>query len=175
VRRGAVPPVNMAQNNSVEVADIFRRYGQTYRQNHPLPLGHLKVMQAIEQCRTAALGGHLEECDHCGHQRPAYNSCRNRHCPKFQYLAKARWLEARQAELLPVNYCHNVFTLPHELNPLILCNERVLLNLLSSQILNPPYYPPTINFFLFNFPQMNMKKLLDSIRHEFILPSMNFK
>ena len=86
-------------------------------------------MHDIEQCRTSALGGHLEECDHCGHERPAYNSCRNRHCPKCQSLAKARWLEGRKAELLPVKYFHNVFTLPHELNPLILCNEKVLLNL----------------------------------------------
>ena len=107
-----------------EVGDIFRAYGPAYRQEHSLPLEHLKAMRAIEQCRTAALGGHLEACDHCGHQRPAYNSCRNRHCPKCQCLKKARWLDARKAELLPVNYFHNVFTLPHELNPLILRKSK---------------------------------------------------
>lgn len=87
-------------------------------------------MSAIERCRTPALGGHLERCDACGFERPAYNSCRNRHCPKCQVLDKVRWLEARQAELLPVGYFHVVFTLPHELNALILSNKRVLLKIL---------------------------------------------
>jgi len=92
-----------------------------------LSLEKLKVMHSIEVCRTAYLGGHLEQCDNsdCGHERPAYNSCRNRHCPKCQSLAKARWLEARNAELLPVGYFHAVFTLPHELNPLILWNKEL--------------------------------------------------
>src|ERR1700681_2182601 len=79
---------------------------------------------------TAALGGHLEQCDQCGHQRPIYNSCRNRHCPKCQGLARARWLADRQAELLPVGYFHHVFSLPHELNDLLAANPRVLYNLL---------------------------------------------
>jgi hypothetical protein len=83
-------------------------------------------MHAIETCRTQALGGHLEECDHCGYQRPVYNSCRNRHCPKCQTLARAQWLADRQAELLPVGYFHNVFTLPHELNDLTAANQRLL-------------------------------------------------
>jgi len=87
-------------------------------------------MSAIERCRTVALGGHLEQCDNCGFERPAYNSCRNRHCPKCQGLNKARWLEARQVELLPVGYFHVVFTLPHELNALILSNKRALLDIL---------------------------------------------
>jgi hypothetical protein len=90
-------------------------------------------LRAIEACRTAALGGHRESCAQCGFERFAYNSCRNRHCPKCQALVKARWLEQRQAELLPVPYFHNVFTLPHQLNPLLLCqeqNQRALLNLL---------------------------------------------
>ena len=113
-----------------EVADVFRQYGAAYREQHPLPLEHQRVMAAIEACRTAALGGHLEECDHCGYQRPVYNSCRNRHCPKCQGLARARWLADRQAELLPVGYFHNVFTLPHELNDLLAANPRVLYNLL---------------------------------------------
>jgi len=113
-----------------EVADVFRRYGAAYRERQPLPLAHQRVLAAIETCRTAALGGHLEQCDHCGHRRPVYNSCRNRHCPKCQGLARARWLAARQAELLPVGYFHNVFTLPHELNDLLAANPRLLYNLL---------------------------------------------
>ncbi len=87
-------------------------------------------MKAVESCRTALLGGHREWCGRCGFERYAYNSCRNRHCPKCQGLAKARWLESRKAELLPVPYFHNVFTLPHELNPLILCNMKPMLDLL---------------------------------------------
>src|SRR5215831_13510701 len=90
----------------LEVADVFRRYGSAYRQQHAgsLSRGQRRVMSAIELCRTAALGGHLEQCDSCGHQRPAYHSCRNRHCPKCQSLARAKWLQDRQAELLPVEY-----------------------------------------------------------------------
>ena len=116
-----------------ELADIVRRYGVDYRTAHRLPRSHWKVLQAIESCRTATLGGHRECCAQCGHERFAYNSCRNRHCPKCQALAKAQWLQARQAEVLPVGYFHNVFTLPHQLNPLILCheqNQRAILNLL---------------------------------------------
>jgi hypothetical protein len=116
-----------------ELADVVRRYGPTYRRAHRLPYSHHRVLNAIERCRTAALGGHRDACAHCGFERFAYNSCRNRHCPKCQALVKAQWLEARQAELLPVPYFHNVFTLPHQLNDLILChadNQRALLNLL---------------------------------------------
>lgn len=116
-----------------ELADIVRWYGPAYRRAHRLPRMHLKVLRAIESCRTAALGGHREHCAQCGFERFAYNSCRNRHCPKCQSLAKLQWLEARQAELLPVPYFHNVFTLPHQLNALILCherNQRAVLNLL---------------------------------------------
>ena len=113
-----------------EVADIFRIYGDDYRQSHSLPLSHLKVMHAIETCRTAALGGHLERCDSCGFEKNAYNSCRNRHCPKCQALAKAEWLEKRKIELLPIEYFHLVFTLPHELNSITLCNKKVIFGLL---------------------------------------------
>jgi hypothetical protein len=112
------------------VADVFRLYGQAYRRFQRLPLSHLKVMRAIEACRTAALGGHLERCDDCGHERPAYNSCRNRHCPKCQSLANARWLQAREEELLPVPYFHVVFTLPHELNPIALRNKMKIYDIL---------------------------------------------
>ena len=118
----------------LEVADIFRQHGPDYRQRHALPVPQRRVMHAIEVCRTAALGGHLERCDHCAHERPVYNSCRNRHCPKCQALAKAQWLADRQAELLPVGYFHNVFTLPHELNDLLAANAQVLYSLLFRSV-----------------------------------------
>jgi len=117
-----------------EVGDIFRGFGQSYRQKHSLPVSHLKVMRAIEICRTAELGGHLERCDHCGYERNAYNSCRNRHCPKCQALAKAEWLEKRRAELLPVEYFHNVFTIPHELNKIALYNKNVVYDILFKSV-----------------------------------------
>jgi len=117
-----------------EVADIFRAYGPLYRQNFSLPLSHLKVMHAIEACRTAEFGGHLERCDHCGYERNAYNSCRNRHCPKCQALAKAEWLEKRKEELLPIEYFHNVFTIPHELNHITICNKTVVYNILFNSV-----------------------------------------
>ena len=117
-----------AARRGVELADIFRAHGESYRRAHPLPVSHLKIMQAVERCRTAALGGHLEHCDTCGYERPAYNSCRNRHCPKCQSLAKVKWLDKQKSELLPVGYFHLVFTLPHELNGLILNNKKILLS-----------------------------------------------
>ncbi len=117
-----------AARGGVELADIFRAHGESYRRAHPLPVSHLKIMQAVERCRTAALGGHLEQCDSCGYERPAYNSCRNRHCPKCQSLAKVKWLDKQKSELLPVGYFHLVFTLPHELNALILTNKKILLS-----------------------------------------------
>jgi hypothetical protein len=101
-----------------------------YRQAHRLTRGQHRALRAIAACRTAALGGHTEACESCGAIRIAYNSCRNRHCPKCQTLAKARWLTARQAELLPVEYFHVVFTLPHALNPLAQGNPRVLYGIL---------------------------------------------
>ena len=113
-----------------ELADVFGLYGQAYRNSQAMPLPHLKIMRAIELCRTAALGGHKERCGACGFSRPAYNSCRNRHCPKCQALAKARWLKAREEELLPVPYFHLVFTIPHELNPIALRNKKALYDIL---------------------------------------------
>ena len=114
----------------LEVADIFRQYGAAFRATHSLSPEQRRVMRAIEQCRTNALGGHVDRCDACGFQRVSYNSCRNRHCPKCQSLAKAQWLEARLADLLPVPYFHVVFTLPEELAHLALQNKRVIYNLL---------------------------------------------
>jgi hypothetical protein len=114
----------------LEVADIFRQHGSGFRLTHPLSPEQRRVMRAIEVCRTSALGGHVDQCDTCSHQRISYNSCRNRHCPKCQSLAKARWLEARMADLLPVEYFHVVFTLPEQLASLALQNQRVVYNLL---------------------------------------------
>ena len=99
------------QTHQIELADVFRLYGQSYCHSRPLPFSHIKVMRAIENCRTAALGGHVDTCSHCGFERISYNSCRNRHCPKCQTMAKANWLENRKTELLPVGYFHNVFTI----------------------------------------------------------------
>ncbi|NNK97129.1 MAG: IS91 family transposase [Desulfobacterales bacterium] len=121
-------------NRSPEVADIFRRYGKEYRTNNAVSAQQYKVMKRIEICRTAALGGHVEACDRCGHRRNAYNSCRVRHCPKCQTMVKEKWLENRKAELLPGPYFHNVFTLPHELNSLIMVNKRIMLALLFTAV-----------------------------------------
>ncbi len=117
-----------------EVADIFRIYGNDYLKNHPVPHTHKKVMRHITVCRTAELGGHIEQSDSCGFQRNAYNSCRDQHCPKCQCLAKEEWLNDRKAELLPCGYFHLVFTLPHELNAIVLCNKTVTLAILFSAV-----------------------------------------
>ncbi len=117
-----------------EVADIFREFGESYRSNNPVPRAQLKVMHAIEVCRTPYLGGHVQKCDTCGFEQHAYNSCRNRHCPKCQTLKKAQWVEDRKAELLSVPYFHNVFTLPHELNPIALCNKKVIFSILFKAV-----------------------------------------
>lgn len=113
---------------SVELADILHRYGKSYRQRHAMTSNQHRIMNDIIDCRTLALGGHASKCDHCAHIEISYNSCRNRHCPKCQALNKARWLDDRTADLLPVPYIHGVFTLPHELNALIMYNKRVLLS-----------------------------------------------
>jgi len=122
----AAPPLPL------EVAEIFRRHGPAYRQSRAAALsrGQRRVMSAIERCRTAALGGHVERCDACGHQRIAYNSCRNRHCPKCQSLARAQWLEDRQAELLEVEYFHVVFTVPEPIAALAYQNKKLLYDIL---------------------------------------------
>jgi Putative transposase/Transposase zinc-binding domain len=115
-----------------EVADIIRRYGTRFIETHRvwLTAQHLRVLRAIERCRTVALGGHLDRCAACGHRAISFNSCRNRHCPKCLTHARNQWLAARQAELLPVGYHHVVFTLPHELSWLALQNKRVVYDLL---------------------------------------------
>ena len=114
----------------LEVADIFRACGPAWRQSARLSLGQLKVMSAIEQCRSAALGGHVLRCSGCAKVEIAYNSCRNRHCTKCQASAAHRWLEARQADLLPVEYYHVVFTLPAAISAIAWYNKAVLYGLL---------------------------------------------
>jgi hypothetical protein len=114
----------------LELATIVRSDGDAYRRTHRLAQVQSRALRAIETCRTAALGGHRETCDHCGAVRITYNSCRNRHCPKCQTLTKERWLAARKADLLPIPYFHVVFTLPHDLNALAQGNPRVIYALL---------------------------------------------
>src|ERR1700687_2530998 len=116
----------------LEVADLVRAAGNAFieRSCKWITSKHVKVLLAIRRCRTAALGGHLDECTRCGHRAISYNSCRNRHCPKCQAGARDRWLAARRQEILPTRYVHVVFTLPHELVPLALQNKKVSYNLL---------------------------------------------
>lgn len=115
-----------------EIADIFRRYGAAFEEQYARMLTplHRLVLKALAICRTAKLGGHVLECDHCGHSKQAYNSCHNRHCPKCQAGLRAEWFEKRQQDLLPVDYFHVVFTLPDELGSLALQNKALIYNLL---------------------------------------------
>lgn len=116
----------------LEVADVFRHYGKAYRQQHgtSLSTAQRRVMTAVEVCRTSVLGGHLEECDQCGHQRNAYNSCGNRHCPKCQSMARAQWLEDRRSELLNTQYFHVVFTVPAEIASIAYQNKKQVYGIL---------------------------------------------
>jgi len=114
----------------LELAGIVRQHGAEYRSRHALPRDHLRLLHAIEVCRTAALGGHVERCGHCQHERISYNSCRNRHCPKCQSMARAQWLAARQRELLPVEYFHVVFTLPEQIAAIAFHNKKAVYNIL---------------------------------------------
>ncbi len=115
----------------LEVADIFRTYGEYYRTKYPMSHEQRKAMQNIEACRTQSLGGHVDTCEHgCGYQRISYNSCRDRHCPKCQGLQSMRWVEKRLEKILPIPYFHMVFTVPHELHSIILQNQQTLYNLL---------------------------------------------
>ena len=124
----------MRTSGGIEVADIFRQHGPAYREAHRLGRNDWRVMHAIEACRTAALGGHKDKCDHCGHLEISYNSCRNRHCPKCQTLKKERWIEARGEDLLPIQYFHVVFTIPSELNRLVSMNRKVMYDLLFQSV-----------------------------------------
>ena len=120
----------------LEVADLVRTAGTPFieRNRHWLRWAHIKVLLAIARCRTAALGGHIDECTRCGHRAAiSYNSCRNRHCPKCQTSARERWIQARRRELLPSPYVHVVFTLPPQLASLALQNKKVIYGLLASR------------------------------------------
>jgi hypothetical protein len=113
---------------ALEVADILRAHGPAYLEafGETISSEQRRVLKDLTLCRTAALGGHVEACTVCGHRQIAYNSCRNRHCPKCQAATRAAWLEARAADLLPTDYYHAVFTLPHQLGPLALQNQRAV-------------------------------------------------
>lgn len=115
---------------SLEVADVFRAHGEKYRRTHALSPVQLRVMGNIETCRTAVRGGHVDTCDHCGHEVPSYNSCCDRHCPKCQALSQAKWIEGRKKRILPTHYFHLVFTLPAELRSLALCNRKAVFDIL---------------------------------------------
>src|SRR6202167_4373115 len=142
---------------TLEVADIIRTTGSSFweQQQSHLAWPHRKVLDAIVRCRTAALGGHLDQCVRCGHQAISFNSCRNRHCPKCQTAARERWIAARRAELLPTPYVHVVFTLPRELASLALHNQKLVYDLLfraSAQTLlevagDPRHLGAQIGFF----------------------------
>jgi hypothetical protein len=130
-RMAVVTPTTMVRP-ALEVADIFRDHGAAWRaanRGH-VSLGQMKVMSAIERCRTAALGGHVAACEECSHTTIAYNSCRNRHCPKCQGAAAAKWLAEREAELLPVGYFHLVFTLPAQIADIAYQNKAVVYDIL---------------------------------------------
>jgi hypothetical protein len=120
----------------LEVADVVRQHGADYltRYGAVTSTAQRRVLQAVAQCRTAVLGGHTAQCDHCGHEEIRYNSCRNRHCPKCQGSAQAAWLAAREQEVLEVPYCHVVFTLPATCHPLALQNPRLVYTLLFQAV-----------------------------------------
>jgi hypothetical protein len=121
-----------AQRPALELADVITRHG--HKLGDDLPTEHRRILAALSSCRTAALGGHVETCDHCQHRRIAYNSCRNRHCPKCQASACAKWMEARAQELLPVEYFHVVFTLPEAFNRVALANKRIVYDALFNAV-----------------------------------------
>ncbi len=119
-----------AKNRRLEVAHILHRHIGDYQNQYRLWPEHKKIVSDLLNCRTAHLGGHIDRCDHCGSVRIIYHSCRNRHCPKCQHMPRERWLEKRKDEILPLKYFHVVFTLPHELNTIILNNKKMMLNCL---------------------------------------------
>ena len=125
---------NCRDKCSVELSNVFNMHRESYCKNNTLTPHQYKVVNAICNCRTSVLGGHIEQCNHCGNIQISYDSCRNRHCPKCQSLKTAKWLKDRQKELLPVPYFHVVFTLPHELNTLVLYNKRELYSCLMQAV-----------------------------------------
>jgi hypothetical protein len=123
-----------AQKTRIELADILRKHLREYQNSYPMSPQQYRIVFNILNCRTAHMGGHMQRCDHCGAERVMYHSCRNRHCPKCQQIPREKWLEARKSELLPVTYFHVVFTLPHALNPIILRNKSLMLNILFKAV-----------------------------------------
>ena len=128
------PEGSLEKPKKLELADIFREFGDAYRKSYPMSLAQQKVMHAVKVCRTSYLGGHMRVCNLCGYSHPTYNSCGNRHCPKCQSLSKARWVKKREEELLPVAYFHNVFTLPHDLNVIARSNKKVIYDILFRSV-----------------------------------------
>jgi hypothetical protein len=122
------------KKDQLEVAHILHKHVGLYQKSYPVWPEQRKIVSDLIHCRTAYLGGHLERCTHCGVERIQYNSCRNRHCPKCQHMPRERWLQARKAEILPTAYFHVVFTLPHELNPIILDNKAIMVNMLFKAV-----------------------------------------
>jgi len=118
----------------LHLADILREHLKDYQNAYPLPPDQYRILSHLISCRTPTLGGHLHRCNHCGTERIRYHSCRNRHCPTCQHLPRERWIESRKSELLPTSYFHIVFTLPHELNPLILKNKSLILSILFKAV-----------------------------------------
>lgn len=122
--------MDMVSSPSPDLGDVFALFGSRYRHEHKLPTQQLKTMFAIQHCRSAVLGGHIDSCDHCGNKRIFYNSCRNRHCPKCQGMKQVKWVDKLSSTLLPVSYFHIVFTIPSELNRLVLVNQKCLFDIL---------------------------------------------
>ena len=124
----------LAQNTTPTIADIFAHSGQAFLARYPQPAHHHRLIQLIQICRTAHLGGHLQKCSSCDYSKPAYNSCRSRLCPQCQTLKKERWVEARKQELIPCPYFHGVFTIPHELNAIALWNKKRIYGILFESV-----------------------------------------
>ena len=133
--------------NKTELADIILHFGDDYINRHSVSHHQQKVMEAIKNCRTSAMGGHRNECDHCGHEDISYNSCRNRHCPKCGQIKQLQWADKLASSLMPIRYFHIVFTLPHELAEIVLTNQQECYNILfktsveslQQAALNPEY------------------------------------
>jgi len=122
------------KKKSIEIADILKAHIADYQAQYRLYPDQYKIVYDLLNCRTAYLGGHIDRCMECGNEQVLYNSCRNRHCPKCQNLPREKWMEDRRADLLPVKYFHNVFTLPHELNGIMLANKKIMLNILFKSV-----------------------------------------
>ena len=127
-------PLTAVKKPTVEIAHILQKHLEDYKRQYRLGSEHRKILSDLLNCRTAKMGGRVDRCDTCGSLRIAYHSCRNRHCPKCQHMPRERWLAKRKEEILPVNYFHVVFTLPHELNAVILNHKKLMLNCLFAAV-----------------------------------------